>query len=252
MAEQRSSSSLFGTVALLGGAALGADYFINGDNSIIGKFLKTTMGGKKGPAVPFPSDPLYGRPKYGEPSTSMWELPVKTVRAPFPLGPPDASGRIEVPFKSTPHTREKKKLKHGSSPEDMDRAAWSIAELVYNDTSVQLPPTKFDVGDTNTIHDNILFMMDTHNPPEIFRRLSKFHADHGPDCLNPASPLYIQERKLAGTAADFYENFMGFEKMFSREGFAYVGEYDDEDDRLAANGAESHITFNIGGAYYLE
>lgn len=250
MAEQK--QSFLGTAILVGGAALGADWAINGDNSIIGKFLRSTLSKDKGPKAPFPVDPLHGRPRFGEPSTSRWEVPVQTIRAPFPLGPPDASGRIEVPFKSSPHPREKKKLKHGASPDDMDAAAWQIAEMVYNDTAVQLPPTKYDVGDTRAIHDNILFIMDHPNPPEIFKRLAKFHAIHGPDCLNPASPLYAQQRKLAGTAADFYENFMGIEKMFSREGFAFAAEFDEQDDRLAANGAESHITFNIGGAYYLE
>ena len=104
------SKDLFGTVALLGGAALGADYLISGDNSIIGKFLNAAgMGAPK--HVEPPSDPLYGRPKFGEPSTSEWEVPVKTMRAPFPLGDPDASGAIEIPFHSAPVPHDKKNKK---------------------------------------------------------------------------------------------------------------------------------------------
>lgn len=250
MAEGK--SNILGTVVLLGGVALGGDYLFRGDESIIGKFLRSTMGAPKSEA-PFPADPRHGRPEFGEPSTSPWEIPVKTLRAPFPMGPPDHTGAIPVPFKSSPTPHAKKKMKHGSSVDDMDTAAWEIAKIVYYDTSFQSSPTtKFKVGDTKTIHDDIMFVYDHPNPPEIFKKLARFHADHGADCLNPASPLYQQQRKLAGTAADLYENYMGVEKLFSREGFAYVGEMDEEDDRLAANGAESAITFNIGGAYYMQ
>lgn len=241
-------NSWFGTVALLGGVGLGADYLFNGDNSIIGKFFKSA--GMGAPAKPkIEGDPLYGRPKFGEPADSRFTIPVKTLRAPFPLGNPDPSGRIFVPFKAEPVPHDKKHHKHGVSRRAIDSASWSIAEMIYNDTAVQLPPTKFEVGDSQKIHDDIVFIYEHPDPPEIFLKLARLHEHHGANCLNPASPVYKQERKLAGSAADFFEHFMGIEKMFSREGFAMVGEYDDEDDRQSAEGAESPITFNIAGAY---
>jgi hypothetical protein len=242
------NSNLFGTLAVGAGIGLGADYVLHGPDSIIGKFLEAA--GMGAPKAHIPSgDPLYGRPKFGEPAGSRFVVPVKTMRTPFPLGEPDASGRIEVPFHSSPIPHDKKNKKHGVSHSSMDSAARSIAEMVYNDTAVQLPPTKFAVGNTDQIHKDILFVY-THDPPEIFLKLARLHEHHGANCLNPASPVYQQERKLAGSAADFYEHFMGIEKMYSREGFAMVGEYDDEDDRQAAEGAESPIQFNVGGAYY--
>lgn len=252
MAE--SKQNLLGTVALLGGAALGIDFVVKGDDSIIAKFLNSTMGGRsKIPETePFRADPLYGRLPFGEPSTSPWEIPVATLKAPFPLGPADHTGAIEVPFKSQPITRQKKRMKHGASVDDIDAAAWEVARIVYNDVAIQSPTQKWFVGDTERIHNDILYIYDHPDPPEIFKKLAHFHADNGANCLNPAHPSYIMQRKLAGTAADLYEQYMGIEKLYSREGWAMVAEMDDEDDRLAANGAESPITFNIGGAYYLQ
>lgn len=243
-----SKSDIFGTVALLGAGALTGDYLYNGDNSIIGKFLKAAGFGAPKQPVHIPD--VLDRPRYGEPSTSDFEVPIKTLRTPFPDLNPDASGRVLIPRSHPPKHMDEKVFKHGCSKTDLDKAAWQVAQLVFSDVAVYGPTTKYAVGDTQEIHDDILHILYSHNPPEILLKLARFHGVHGDEALNPASPIYAQERQLAGSGADLYENAMGIQKMFSREGFAYVGEYDEEDDRQAALGAESPITFNIGGGYF--
>lgn len=246
MAE--SSKGLLTTVALVGGGFLAGDYFINGPRSVLGKLLGHDKRHHK-IKVPrwtghTPTDPLHGEKPDSEPSVGHkfpnWVYPIKTARAPFPAMLPDTSGRIKIPVSH----------RSGGWAEAEEVAAESIANLVFNDMSFL--PEKADVGTSVEIRNNILRIMRGPNTPELFRRLIEFHHRHGPAALDRGSPLYNQQIKLAGSCADLYEGYIGLEKWFSREGNAYVAEYDKLDDRLAAAGSKSPIQFNIGGAYYFQ
>ena len=235
-----------GLVALglgVGVAALGGDYLLNGPNSVLGKLL----GKKKGFSVPHmgdvPTDPLYGESR-GQTSVGNrfpgWVYPVKTARAPFPALLPDTSGRIRIPI-------------HGGYPSKSmaeDMAATSVANLVFDDASYFSPTEKEKVGTSVEIKHHLLRLIRSPDAPELLRRLVEFHHKHGAAAHDRGSPIRNQEVKLAGSCADMYEEWIGMEKWFSREGNAYAAEYDDANDRLAAVGAKSPIQFNIGGAYY--
>lgn len=238
---------LLGTLGVVGAGFVIGDYFINGPKSIIGKLL----GHHKHHHRHFPkwhhripSDPLHGENKWGQTSvgntTPGWVFPVETARAPFPAILPDTSGRVKIPID-----------KGGSSWfEAQEVAAESIANLVFQDTTFLT--SDHHVGTSVEIRNNILEILRSPHPPELFRRLVEFHHRHGPAALDRGSPLHNQQIEMAGACADLYENYVGVEKWFSREGNAYAAEYDDLNDRLAAAGAKSPIVFNIGGAYYFQ
>lgn len=229
----------------LAGGALGIDYFVNGPDSVIGKLL----GKKRGFSVPnlhqgVPSDPLYGENRYGQTSVGNrfpgWVYPIQTARAPFPALLPDTSGRVKIPVADHMVPRR----------EAEEIAAQSVANLIFADASFYSPTEKWDVGTTEHLRHNILHLIRSPDSPELLRRLVEFHHKHGPEAMDKGSPLHNQQIKLAGACADLYEDYIGMEKWFSREGNAYAAEYDKLDDRLAAAGAKSPITFNIGGAYW--
>lgn len=237
-----------GLVALglgIGAVALGGDYLINGPNSVIGKLL----GKKKGFSMRHhvggvPADPLYGENRYGQTSVGNrfpgWVYPVKTARAPFPALIPDTSGRVKIPLTGGYPSRHMAQ----------EMAAESVADLVFNDASYFSPTEKSEVGTSVELKHRLLRLIRSPDAPEILRRLVEFHERHGVKAHDRGSPIYDQERELASSCADMYENWIGLEKVYSREGFAYAGEYDEENNRLSAAGAKSPIQFNIGGAYW--
>ena len=242
------SKSLAVGIGLVGAAAIGADYFINGPNSIIGKILGQSKGFAHVPGhiTGVPSDPLYGEPRFGTPSVGYnipgWVYPVKTARAPFPALNPDMSGRIKIPVHDG----------HVGRQEAEEMAAASIANLVFIDASFYSPSEKWNVGTSVEIKHNVLDLIRSPDAPELLLRLVEFHQRHGGDAHNRGSPIYNQEIKLAGACADLYESYLGMEKWFSREGNAYAAEYDEENNRLAAAGAKSPIWFGVQGAYYTQ
>lgn len=224
--------------AILVAGGLGLDYVFRGPDSILGKLL----GQRVNVNQPLTEGPL----KFGETSTSPYEVPVPTLRAPIPESTPentDSSGALEVPI------RYKKKDKSGLQMQDIDAAAWEIAKTVYEDMMPYDPSVKQTVGSTQKIHDDLMYIFNSHDCPEILIKLAHFHATHGGNIYKPGSPLYSQQQKMVGTAADMYENFIGIHRMYSRIGDLNASEYDDPNDRMSAMGQESPIFFRIQGGW---
>lgn len=229
-------AATYGAVLVVGG--LGIDFVMNGPNSILGRLL----GQKVNANQPFTEAPL----KFGETSTSPYEVPVPTLRAPIPESThanTDSSGALEVPI------RYKKKDKSGLQMQDIDAASWEIAKTVFEDMAPYDPSVKITVGSTQKIHDDLIHIFNSHDCPEILIKLAHFHATHGHNIYKPGSVLYATQQKMVGTAADMYEDFIGIHRMYSRTGDLNASEYDKDDDRLAAMGQESPIFFKVQGGW---
>lgn len=216
-------------------AGFGLDYLQNGPNSILGKLLGLNVNQN------VIETPL----RFGETSTSPYEVPVPTLRAPLPTSTQfntDPSGALYIP-----QDHSKKKVRAGLSSADIDVAAWEIAKTVFEDMQPYEPPVKMRVGDTQKIHDDLVHIMHSHDCPEILLKVAHFHKTHGHQQLG--SVLMQTQSKIVGTAADGYEDMMGVPRMYSRMGDLNASEYDSENDRLASMGSDSSIFWKVQNAW---
>lgn len=230
-------TSVLVTGGVLIGAAVGIDYVLHGNDSILGR-----MFSKPTPSINQSNFPT----KFGETSTSPWEVPVPTLRKSLPISTrenTDSSGAIHVPMNYEPE------VKSGMKDSDMDSAAWEVAKTVFEDLSPYEPTIRFKIGDTKSIHDHLMYIFNKDDCPEILVKLAKFHSTHGHNVYLPGSALRAQQQKLVGTAADAYESLIGVSRMYSRTGDENAHEYDSQNDRLAAMGSESPIFFRVQGGY---